>query len=234
MESGRVTKRPFALLLVLAAALAALAFYAWSQREARVEAERQIGLDASRVLAEHFSRRGDIRVATLSGKVIARAEDEGFLGVVPSEQTTTLPFTVDYFIDASRMGQNSYRWDEETKTLTIDIPDVKVAKPNIDETAGRTEQEGVYISRRASLDLARQTSQRAAARSVKAAQRPENLNRARENARAVVRRMAEGPLAAAGLDDVRVAVSFPWEPKQPSDRERWDESRRVEDVLNGS
>ena len=229
-----MTKRHLPLLLLLVAALAGLAFYAWSQHEARVEAEERLGLDASRVLAEHFSKRGDIRVATLSGKVIARSEDKGFLGVVPSEQTTTLPFTVDYFIDTGRMGPSSYRWDEETRTLTIDIPDVQVAKPNIDEAAGQTEQQGVYISRRESLDLARQTSERAAGRSMQAAESPENMNKARENARAVVARMAQGPLAAAGLEDVRVAVSFPWEPKQPSDGERWDQSRRIEDVLNGS
>jgi len=234
MEDEGMRRRNLPLLVLVVAALAGLAFYAWSQREARVEAEQTLGLDASRLLAEHFSKRGDIRVATLSGNVVARGEDEGFMGLTRSQQTTRLPFTVDYFIDTGRMEPSSYRWDEETRTLTIDIPDVEVARPNIDEAAGQTQQQGVYISRRASLDLARQTSERAAARSKQAAERPENLNRARENARAVVARMAQGPLEAAGLDDVRVAVSFPWEPKGQSDGERWDESRRIEDVLNGS
>lgn len=233
MDPGSMRKRTLGWLLALvAAALATLAIYAWSQHRAREEAERRLGLDATRVLAEHFSKRGDIRVARLSGQVIARGEDEGFLGIVPSEQTTRVPFTVDYFVDASSMGAQSYRWDEETRTLTIDIPDVRPAKPNIDEAAGNTEQKGVYISRRASLDLAREISQRAAARSAQAAQRPDNMDKARANARAVVARMAQGSLAAVGMDDVRIAVSFPWEPKQPSDGEQWDVSRRMEDVLN--
>ena len=64
------------------------------------------------------------------------------------------------------------------------------------------------------------------------ARRPEHLNKARENARAVLTRMASGPLAAAGIDDVRVAVSFPWEPKSATGNgEQMDRSRRIEDVL---
>jgi hypothetical protein len=79
-------------LAALVAIVAALAVYAWTQRSARVEAERDLGFEASRVLSERFSSAGDLRVATLSGKVVARGEDKGFLGMVPSEQRTTTPF----------------------------------------------------------------------------------------------------------------------------------------------
>lgn len=230
MEHGRMKK---AVIVLVCAVVALLGLFAWSQYSARKEAERTLGLNASRVVSEHFSKAAAVKVGTLSGKTVARAENEGFMGMIKSQQTTTIPFTVDYFVDVSRLGERSYRWDPETKTLTVDIPDVTIAAPNIDETAARSAQSGLYISRSASLDLAKQTSQRAAARSKQAAQKPENMEKARANARAVVERLAEGPLAAAGLEEVQVAVRFPWEPRSGSSEptEYLDESRRMEDVL---
>jgi hypothetical protein len=210
MEQRRIKK---SLTVAVVAIVALLGLFAWSQYSARMEAERTLGLDASRVVAEHFSKAAALKVGTLSGKTVARGTDQGFMGMLESEQTTTIPFTVDYFVDVSRIDQRSYRWNPETKTLSVEIPDVTVAAPNIDETAARSQQSGLYISRRASLELAKQTSSRAAARSRQAAQKPENLKRARENARAVVARMAEGPLAAPGIGDVQVGMSIPWEPQ---------------------
>ncbi len=146
----------------------------------------------------------------------------------------TVPYSVDYFVDASKLGPRSYRWEPETKTLTIDIPDVTLGEPNIDEARGVSKQRGWFISRRAALELARQVAQRATLQSRTEAKKPEHLNPARENARNVMANIAAGPLKAAGVDDVRVAVSFPWEPKDYSQRvsEQWDVSRRVEDVLD--
>jgi hypothetical protein len=232
MDAGRVKRK---VLVALAAIVAALAVYAWSQYSARMEAERTLGLNAARVLSEHFSKAAALKVATLSGRVVAQGEDKGFLGLVPTEQRTATPFTVDYFVDLSRLGPSAYRWDPETRTMTIDIPDVTVGKPNIDEARARSEQEGLFISRRAALALAREASARATAASRTAAAKPEHLDRARANARTVVANLAAAPLAAAGLEDVRVAVSFPWEPKAGSaDPAQMDRSRRIEEVLNDS
>lgn len=218
-------------LIILAVVLAAIALFAWWQRAERIEAERRLGLDASRVVSESFSNAAEVKVGTLSGRIVARGEDRGFLGVIPSEQTTALPFSVDYFVDLDSIGQADYRWDEETKTLTVAIPDVTVGKPNIDETAATSRQKGIYISRRASEELARQTSRYANARSMKAAREPKRLDQARANARAVVGRMAQAPLQAAGLGEVNVAVKFPWETGNAAASERWDQSRRPEEVL---
>ena len=221
--------------LALVAALAiigVLALFAWSQYSARQEAERTLGLDASRVLSERFSKASALKVGTLRGEVLARGNDKGFMGVVPSEQTTKVPFTVDYFVDLTKIDQRSYRWDAASRTLTVEVPDVTVAKPNIDEQAAQVSQKGIFISRRAALELGRQTSKRAAARSQQVAQKPENLAKARENARSAVVSMAQGSLAAVGFGDVRVAAAFPWEAKAPSlTSEQWDRSRRIEDVL---
>lgn len=216
--------------IVLAAVVVALLGFAWWQYSARVEAENKLGLDASRIVSAHFTDRAQLKVGDVAGRVVARGTDQGFMGILPSEMTAAMPFKVDYFIDVSRLGPRSYRWDRATKTLTIDAPDVTVGSPNIDEGRAAIQQKGVFISRGASLTLARQISERAAARSREEAAKPEHLNKARDNARAVLTAMARGPLAAAGMSDVRVAVRFPWEPKG-GNGEYWDESRAVEDVL---
>lgn len=220
------------LLAALAIAALLLAF-AWSQYAARREAERSLGLDAARIVSSQFSGRSDLRVGTLRGELVASGSDKGLLGLLPSEQVTALPYSVDYYLKLSEIDQRSYRWDAKAKTLTVDVPDVKVGPPNIQEAAAQSRQKGLFISRRASLELARQVSQRAAAKSRQEALKPENLNRARENARAEIARMSGQPLAAAGLGEVRVAVRFPWEPRDGSavSVERWDQSRPMEEVL---
>ena len=223
-------RRP--VLLAIVGLLVAAALFAGWQKWQRDEAERRLGLEASRVVSESFSNAAEVKVGTLSGRIVAKGEDRGFLGVVPSEQTTSLPFSVDYFVDLDRIGEGDYRWDEETRTLTVSIPDVTVGKPNIDETAASSRQKGIYISRRASQELARQTSRYANARSMAAARQARRLDQARANARAVVARMAKAPLEAAGLGEVQVTVRYPWENAEGSgSSERLDASRRIEDVL---
>jgi Protein of unknown function (DUF4230) len=229
VEPGFVKKSNL-LLLLLAAAL--LGYFVWTQYAARREAENKLGLDASRIVSVQFTDRAEIKVGEVTGQVTARGTDKGFMGILSSETVAVLPFAVDYHIDVSGLGASAYRWDKESRTLTIDVPDVTAGKPNIDEARARVQQKGVFISRRASQDLFRQISQRAEARSAQEAQKPEHLNKARENARAVLTNMAQGPLTAAGIEDVRVAVSFPWEPKSAATGStQMDRSRRVEDVL---
>ena len=223
---------PGALLIVLLLLAVTAGLYVWRQSVAREEAERQLGLDASRVVSEHFAAQAAIKVGALTGEVVARGRDEGGFGVLPSEQTARAPYAVDYFVDMRGVGPGAYRWDAATRTITVDVPDVAPSAPNIDETRAEVDQSGLFISRRAGLALARQTSQRATLRAAETARKPEHLDAARRNARAVLERFASAPLQAAGLGEVRVAVRFPWEGRPGlGDGERIDASRPIEDVL---
>lgn len=226
-------RRVWPALLVLALLLiAAAGLYAWRQSVAREEAERQLGLDASRVLSVHFSAAAQIKVGALSGEVVTRGRTESLGGLVRSEQTVKAPYAVDYFVDVSRLGPANYRWDADTRTITVEVPDVVPATPNIDEANAQANQSGLWISRGAGLELARQTSRRAAQRAAETAKRPEHLDRARQNARIVIERLASAPLEAAGLGEVRVAVRFPWEGRPGTrDGEYLDASRPIADVL---
>lgn len=226
----RMKRLIFAALLMLAIGVG---LFVWSEREARLRAERELGLEASRTVAESFEKAAEVKVGTLRGRVVARGEDEGLLGVVRSEQITAMPFSVDYTVDLKKVGPEAYRWDSSRKVLVIEVPDVEVGQPNVDETEASSKQTGIFISRRAALELSRQTSRRASLRSGEAARKPEHLNHARQNARAVIAQLAQAPLAAAGMGSVRVEVSFPWERRAAPDGagERMDRSRPMEDVV---
>lgn len=225
-------RRGVALLLLVALVLASAGIYGWLQSRARAEAERRLGLDASRVVSELFSTQAALKVGTLNGRVVARSEDPGAIGWLRSEQTFAAPYAVDYFVDMRDVGPGAYHWNSATRTISVEVPDVAPAPPNIDEARAVVTQRGAIITRRAGLELARQASQRATGRAAETARKDEQLNRARENARVVIGRLAAGPLQAAKLGEVRVSVRFPWEPRRtPNAVERWDESRPVEDVL---
>ncbi|KQM71691.1 DUF4230 domain-containing protein [Sphingomonas sp. Leaf20] len=217
--------------------LCAVGYYLWSARKAAeaktAKAELDLGLEAARMVGAKFEKAAAVKVGVIKGTVVAKAEFKG--RIFTPTQESLFPVTVDYFINLDRMGKEAYHWNARNGTLTIDMPDVTVAKPNIDEGAAIIRQHGSFISREAALAMARQVSVRAEAKSRAFAYDPKNMTKARENARTVVTNLALQPLKAAGMTNVRVAVSFPWEPKtylnQPS--QQWDRSRRPEEVIEG-
>lgn len=224
--------------MLIMVGVAALIWFGWAQWQARkaaeqraANAENSLGLSASRVVFISFERAADLRVGTIRGKVAAQGGYDGT--VFHPRQVTTAPVTVDYFLPLSAMKQNAYRWNAETKTLTIDAPDVKIGVPNVDMANAVTTQAGVYISRQAGLQMARQAAQRISARTTAAAKTAKKLNNARESGRTTLARMAEQTLSSVGVDGAKVVVSFPWEPKtvRPA-TEQWDKSRSVGEVLN--
>ncbi len=212
--------------LLLAAALALAGLAVWQHRRAE-QAERQLGLDASRVLSSVFTQARELRVARLTGTAIAKSASDGLL--FHSEQETRAPFAVGYFVDLRRIGPSDYAWDVERKVMSIRIPDVTVESPSVDMAQAEVRQQGLWISRKTGADLQRQGSQRLALTADTKARSDENMARARTAAVAAVTALVRQPLAAAGIDGVTVAVHFPWEGVQ-SDRQ-WDRSRRLEEVL---
>lgn len=240
-DTGHSKERGKGLLVtIVLIVLAGVAYFVWTQKTARDEAdaktkraELDLGLEAARMVGAKFEKAAAIKVGVIKGKVLAKAEFKG--RIFTSRQESLFPVTVDYFINLDRVRQQSYRWNADTGVLTIDLPDVTIAKPNIDEPGAITRQHGPFISREASLALARQVSVRSEAKARAFANDPKNMAKARDNARTVATNLALQPLEAAGMENVRVSVSFPWEPKTYLNRpvEEWDQSRRPAEVING-
>ena len=213
------------LLIALAAALGLL----WQAKRATADAENRLGLDSSRVVGATFRAARALKVYTVGGSILARTTDDGFMGVLPSSQKTTLPFTVDYFVDFANLQSNAYHWNAKARRLIVDLPDVAPAPPNLDAAQETATQSGVFITRGAGLRLGKATAMVATARAHEFAARPGNLDKARASARTAVAEMTAAPLAAAGLRGVTVAVRFPFEPRPST--ERWNAWTPLSEVL---
>lgn len=220
-------KAAMAALLIV---LATIGGYAWWQHHQAEEAERQIGLDATRIVDEVFNAKRDLRVGQLAGIVIAKSEYKG--PVFNTTQQTRAPVTVNYLLDLRKVGRGDYSWNGETKVMTVRIPDITVERPSIDMTKAEVLQNGFWISRQAGIAMQRVAAQRIAIRANERARSQENLAKVRLSALDGVRQLVERPLAAAGVRDVRVAVGFASDPI--NSRERWDTSRALQDVLGNA
>jgi hypothetical protein len=163
-----------------------------------------------------------------------------FVAVVTSKQsqlgltaqkTMIMPGSVRYEVDLSKLRQEDVTWDATSKRLTVRLPEVQATEPAVDLNAIRQYDNGGILLSITDIGGKLDDANR------KAGQQ-ELLNQARSApymrmARDATRRAVEGsftmPLKAAGVD-ASVRVLFPNEVNRPT--ERWDESRRPEDVLN--
>lgn len=227
---------PSMRMLLLAALLAAvgitgfLAFRHYSERYLVTEQDGG-GVAVTRLVTARLSGASRLKVAELSGIVQSTASDVRGFGWLRSDQVVKMPYSVDYFVDVSRIGPSDLEWVKESRTLIVNAPDIIVAKPNTDEgerTLVRTT--GLFVTREAGAELSRRTSLNAQSKASAEARSPERMAQAREYARRAVANLMSKPLDALGYSDARVIVTFP---PERSDREgqRWDMSRRYEDVI---
>jgi hypothetical protein len=216
--------------LLVAAAFARFGYERYAERYTVERADN--GAAVTRVVAAAFANASQIKVGELTGTVQASASDTRAWGLLTSDQVVKAPFSADYLVDVSRLGPRSYRWDAARRTLTVEVPDVLVGRVNVDE-AGRylTRTRGVLVTRGAMEALQRHVSAAATRTAQAEASRPERVAAARANARAVIGRLAAGPLEAAGLGPVRVEVRFAGE---GGTAERWDTSRSLPELIGNA
>jgi hypothetical protein len=217
-------------IIVIIAAVAALiaAYHTYTERY-RVSTGPGDDVAVSQVVRSTFAGASDLKVAQLSGTVQSVSTSKS-LGMFDASRVMKAPFTVDYFVDLSRMGPSDFLWNPATRTLTVHPPDVRVGAPNVDEaktTLDRTQ--GLIVTRGAMADLQHQASGNAERVAGEAALRPGRLAAARRNARADLTRLLGGPLRAAGLGHVTVTVIFPGE--GPRSSRQWDVTRSIPEVL---
>jgi Protein of unknown function (DUF4230) len=217
--------------VVLLITLAAIGLVLFRRQQAAQEAH-SVGIEVSRTITASFAGMNALKVGTVSGDVLSSSNTTTFFGTLPVIQRSKAPYSVDYFVDLSKLSAANYRWNATTRTLSIDVPDVTVAPPNIDGAKAAIVQQGLYISRGAGVTLQQQAAERAIAAATRTAQDPKYIAQARAHARAAIARLATAPLAAAGLRDVRVAVRLPVDPKPEAVTQRdWDRSTPVAEIL---
>lgn len=218
-----------AILVIIGAVFAGK--LAWDKYTEQYAITREAdGRAITRIVSAKFAGASAIKVGALTGTVQATASDTRGFGMFTSDKVVKAPFSVDYFVDMSKLRADAYSWDADRRVLTIEAPEIVPAVPNIDwsaQTANRTR--GVFVTRDAADQLARKATVNARRAAVAEGVKPEHMAAARENARRVLSDLASAPIAATGERDIRVVVRFPFDARGPS--EQMDRSRALEEVL---
>lgn len=194
-----------AIVLVLVLAVATCQWRAAEERRRDEEIATAEGL--AQVVSSTFAGRTDLKVSNVSGTIDVTSVNRGT--IFDSRLNATLPYSVDYFVDLSRLGRDDARYDPASKTLLIEVPDVRVAEPHIDLTKGKVgEAEGFWVSRRASANLVSRSLKLTREKAYQNAREPENLERAKQEARTRIAALLEVPLKTTRFEDVNVVVRF--------------------------
>lgn len=231
-----VSARRWLLVLAALVAAGALAFLAYDRyREAYVATEPGGGgAPLTELITARLAGTSALKVATLSGTVQSTASDVRGFGWLRSDQVVKMPYSVDYFVDVSRIGSGDIEWRASDRTLIVNAPDIAPARANVDEARrSLVRTTGIFVTRKAAEELARRTSLHASEQVTTAARTPERMAQARAAARGAIAALYATPLRALGQGGARVVVTFPTERRARSD-EHWDVSRSVEDVLTNT
>ena len=130
-----------------------------------------------------------------------------------AKRTLILPGDVRYELDLAKLEAKDVTWDDATHTLSVRLPEVELAGPDVDLTAAQEYGEGGVLSALTNSDEALDSANRAKAVADlrKQASGPLQMRLARQAARAAIERSFAMPLAAAGIRDAKVVARFPTE-----------------------
>ena len=131
-----------------------------------------------------------------------------------AERTLILPGTVRYELDLAKIDRDDLDWDAGDKTLTVKLPNIEIAGPEVDLKAAREYGSGGILSAISDAESRLDDANRGLAIDDlrKQAAAPTPMRLAREAARDAVERSFAMPLTAAGIEDAKVVARFGDEP----------------------
>ncbi|WP_395623581.1 DUF4230 domain-containing protein [Sphingomonas daechungensis] len=161
------------------------------------------------------SMRAQNRLITFVARYVSvvSSEQERLGGLVSTERTLILPGNVRYEVDLSKLEPEDVRWDAGSQTLSVRIPDVEIAGPEVDLNAAREYGSGGVLATltNAETELDSTNRARAVADLRKQAQAELPMRLARDSARQAIERSFSMPLKAAGFDNAKVVAKFAFE-----------------------
>jgi len=178
------------------------------------------------------SMRAQNRLIAFSARYVSvTSARQGRFGF-SAERTLILPGSVRYEVDLAKLQPDDVRWDAATNTLSVRIPDIEIAGPEVDLAAAREYgSDGLVaalVGDEQRLDQANRAAAVADLRKQAGAELPMRL--ARDAARAAIERSFAMPLQAAGFADAKVAARFAAEER--SDHPSYiDRSRSYNEVI---
>ena len=135
-----------------------------------------------------------------------------------AERTLILPGTVRYEIDLAKIDRDDLDWNSSSRTLSIRLPNIEIAGPEVDLNAAREYGSGGILSAVTDAEQKLDDANRslAVADLRKQAAGPTTMRLAREAARVAIERSFAMPLQAAGIGDAQVVARFADEGDNPS------------------
>ena len=128
-----------------------------------------------------------------------------------AKRTLILPGDVRYELDLSKLQPDDVTWDGSSHTLSVRLPEIEIAGPDVDLNAVQEYGAGGVLSVLTNADQTLDQSNRAKAvdelRRQASGALPMRL--ARDAARSAVERSFAMPLVAAGFKDAKVVARFP-------------------------
>jgi uncharacterized protein DUF4230 len=159
------------------------------------------------------SMRAQNRLTVFAARYVAvvSSEQQRLGGLVSSERTLILPGDVRYELDLSKLQNGDVTWDGSAHTLSVKLPEIEIAGPDVDLNSVKEYGGGGVLSAltNANQQLDATNRARAVADLRKQAQGAVPMQLARQSARAAVERSFAMPLVAAGFKDVKVVARFP-------------------------
>lgn len=196
---ARLSMLPWLLFLM---AISTAAYFAWKLYTPNYEGDAI----ATSLLA--FEDQNKLVVFRAELAPVATNNDSRMFGLLSSQQVAVIPASVEYSLDFSKVGKDRMRWDLESQTLSLKLPQITVGRPNLDEARAKYLRDGAWITNEAQAKLTRDNTRLAENMAATAAKSPALMNLARSAAILAVRNNVELPLRAAGFDKAKVVVTF--------------------------
>lgn len=163
-----------------------------------------------------------------------------YAAVVTSEQrrfglsakkTLIMQGLVRYEVDMAKLGDDDVRWDAASKTLSVRIPPIEIAPPQIDLKTMQEYGESGILRTLTDADAVLDNANRAKGQAelVRQAKGPVPMRLARDAFKRAIAQNFEVPLRAAGMD-AKVAAFFADE-QGGNVTTRWDESTPLSEIV---
>jgi hypothetical protein len=178
-------------------------------------ADRIFGGPSPRTIASASleSMRAQNRLIAFAARYVSVTSSKTSRFGFSAERTLILPGDVRYELDLAKLQPGDVQWNGSTNTLSVRLPEIEIAGPDVDLNAAREYGAGGVLSALTNaeqgLDQANRSAAVADLRKQASAEVPMRL--ARQAARQAIERSFAMPLMAAGFKDVKVVARFPTE-----------------------
>ena len=198
------------LILLAAAAMLLLAVWwavsAWRDWEKGYDPETVVaaslqGLQEQNVLVPFTARYVAVVTSTQSRMGLS------------AKKTLIMPGTVRYEVDLGKLKQSDLEWDAASNALTVTLPPLRLAGPEIDIDAISEFRDGTILLTLTDAEAALDAANRKAAQDelIKQAKGPTPMRLAEGAARAAIEQSFAMPLKAAGIE-AKVTARFAYTP----------------------